>query len=158
MIAGVAHTGICVPNVDEAVEWYTRVLGLKLLAGPALMEGETIEQDMGELVPGIALKAAILGFDDSADRVLEVIEYPKVAGRPRPTDASITDHGYSHIGLVCDDIAKTRAELERKGVQFLTKGIASIAGLQTAWFRDRYGLVYILMEKRYTAKPYYQQF
>ncbi len=158
MITSVAHTGICVPNVDEAVEWYTRVLGLKLLAGPALMEGETIEQDMGELVPGIVLKAAILGFDNSGDRVLEVIEYPKVAGRPRPADASITDHGYSHIGLVCDDIAKTRTELERKGVQFLTKGIASIAGLQTSWFRDRYGLVYILMEKRYKMKAYYEQF
>ena len=158
MITGLAHTGVCVPNVDEAVEWYTRVLGLKLLAGPALMEGETIEQDMGELVPGIALKAAILGFDDSGDRVLEVIEYPKAPGRVRPADASITDHGYSHIGFVCDDIARTRAELERQGVRFLTKGIASIAGLRTTWFRDRYGLVYILMEKRYETKAYYQQF
>jgi len=158
MITGVAHTGVCVPNVDEAVAWYTQVLGLQLIAGPALLEGETIEQDMGELVPGIALKAAILGFDDSGDRVLEVIEYPKTPGRPRAADASITDHGFSHVGLICDDIAKTRAELEARGVQFLTKGIASIAGLKTTWFRDRYGLVYILMEKGVTAKPYYQQF
>ncbi len=158
MITGVAHTGVCVPNVDEAVEWYTRVLGLKLLAGPALMEGETIERDMGELVPGIALKAAILGFDGSGDRVLEVIEYPKASGRARPADASITDHGYSHIGFVCDDILSTRAELERKGVRFLTTEIAGIAGLKTTWFEDRYGLVYILTEKGKPGKPYYQQF
>ncbi len=158
MITGVAHTGVCVPNVDEAVEWYTQILGLTLLAGPHLMQGDAIERDMGELVPGIVMKAAILGFKDGSDRVLEVIEYPKVAGRPRPAGATITDHGFSHVGLVCDDIAKTRTELETKGVVFLTKGIASIVGLKTTWFKDRYGLVFILMEKRYPEKPYFRQF
>ncbi len=158
MITGVAHTGVCVPKLEEALEWYTKVLGLKLLAGPALMEGESIEQDMGELVPGIALKAAILGFEDDTDRVLELIEYPKTPGRPRPADATITDVGFSHIGLLCDNIAATRAELERQGVQFLTSGIAEIAGLQTTWFKDPYGLVYILMQKSLRAKPYFQQF
>ncbi len=158
MITGVAHTGVCVPNVDEAVEWYTQTLGLTLLAGPHLMQGDAIERDMGELVPGIVMKAAILGFKDGSDRVLEVIEYPKVAGRPRPADAAITDQGFSHVGLVCDDIAKTRAELEAKGVVFLTKGIASIVGLKTTWFKDRYGIVFILMQKRYPEKPYFRQF
>ena len=105
----------------------------------------------------IVLRGAILGFPDSHDNVLEVLEYPEAPGRRRPADASITDHGYTHIGLVCDDIRKTRSELEAKGVAFLTRGVAEIVGLKTTWFKDRYGLVYILMQKSRTDRPYYRQ-
>ena len=159
MITGVAHTAVCVPDVDAAVEWYRSVLGLTVLSPPYLVEGDAIERDMGELVPSpVALKAAILGFPDGGDRVLEVIEYPRAPGRPRPPDASVVDHGFTHVGLVCDDLVDTRAELEGKGVRFLTSGIAEIVGLRTTWFADPHGLVFILMEKRDPQKPYFQQY
>jgi len=159
VITGVAHTAVCVPDVDAAVEWYRSVLGLTVLSPPYLVEGDAIERDMGELVPSpVALKAAILGFPDGGDRVLEVIEYPRAPGRPRPPDASVVDHGFTHVGLVCDDLVATRAELEGKGVRFLTSGIAEIVGLRTTWFADPHGLVFILMEKRDPQKPYFQQY
>ena len=159
MIISLAHTAVCVPDVEAAVEWYRSVLGLIVLSPPVLMEDDAIERDMGELVPSpVALKGAILGFPDSGDRVLEVLEYPRAPGRPRPPDTSVVDHGFSHVGLVCDDIVATRAELESKGVQFLTRGIAEIAGLRTTWFADPNGLVFILLEKRDAAKPYYAQY
>ena len=47
MIMGLAHTAVCVPDLDEAVAWYTDVLGLHLLMGPACVEGEAIERDIG---------------------------------------------------------------------------------------------------------------
>ncbi len=157
MITGIAHTAVCVPDLDEAVRWYNEVLGLELLMPPVLMQGEAIERDMGELVPRTALRGAILGFAESGDHVLEVLEYPEAKGRPYPSDASITDHGYTHIGLVCDDIVKTRAELEARGVEFLTRGIADIVGLKTTWFKDRYGRVYSRRAKSQADRPYYQQ-
>jgi hypothetical protein len=110
---------------------------------------------MGEMIPGVALAAAILGLPDSGDRVLEVIEYPKHPGRPKRE--SLTDHGFSHVGLVCDDIAATRARLEARGVRFLTRGIARITGLETCWFEDPYGNVFILMAKSARALPYFRQ-
>ena len=159
MITGVAHTAVCVPDVDAAVSWYESVLGLTVLSPPYLVEGDDIERDMGELVPSpVALKAAILGFPDGGDRVLEVIEYPRAPGRPRPPDASVVDHGFTHVGLVCDDIVATRAELEDKGVRFLTSGVAEIVGLRTTWFADPHGLVFILLEKREPEKPYFAQY
>ena len=156
MLTGLAHTAVCVPDVDEAVRWYTEVLGLRVLSPPYLMEGEKIEADMGELLPAPSVKAAIVGFEDG-DRVLEIISYPRSPGRPRPADASVADTGYTHVGLVCDDIEVTRRELEAKGVRFLTRGIASLAGLRTTWFEDPYGLVYILLEKRAVDRPYWRQ-
>ena len=159
MITGVAHTAVCVPDVEAAVAWYESVLGLTVLSPPYLVEGDAIERDMGELVPSpVAVKAAILGFPEGGDRVLEVIEYPRAPGRPRQPDASVVDHGFTHVGLVCDDIVATRAELEDKGVRFLTSGVAEIVGLRTTWFADPHGLVFILLEKRDTEKPYFAQY
>ncbi|HYV60777.1 MAG TPA: VOC family protein [Acidimicrobiia bacterium] len=159
MIISLAHTAVCVPDVDAAVEWYRTVLGLTVLSPPVLMEGDAIERDMGELVPSpVALKGAILGFPGGGDRVLEVLEYPRAPGRPRPSEASVVDHGFTHVGLLCDDIVATRAELESKGVRFLTSGIAEIVGLRTTWFADPHGLVFILLEKRDAGKPYFAQY
>ena len=58
---------------------------------------------------------------------------------------------------MCDDIAATRAELEARGVRFLTRGTAQIAGLRTTWFEDPYGNVFILMEKSAVQLPYFRQ-
>jgi catechol 2,3-dioxygenase-like lactoylglutathione lyase family enzyme len=157
VITGLAHTGVCVPNLEDAVAWYTGTLGLVLLSPPVRIEGRAIEADMGEMIPGIVLKAAILGFHDSGDRVLEVLEYPKHPGRPKSPARLLTDHGFSHVGLLCDDIAATSARLEARGVSFLTRGTARITGLETGWFEDPYGNVFILMQKSAMQLPYFRQ-
>ena len=158
MLTGLAHSAVCVPDVDAAVAWYESVLGLTVLSPPYLMEGAAIARDMGELIPEPRLKAAIVGVAGDGDRVLEIIEYPGSPGRPRPADASVVDHGLTHVGLVCDDIAATRASLEAQGVTFLTTGIADIAGLRTTWFADPFGVVFILLEKSNPAKTYFAQY
>jgi catechol 2,3-dioxygenase-like lactoylglutathione lyase family enzyme len=160
MITGLAHTAVCVPDVDAAVAWYRDVLGLTVLSPPYTMEGADITRDMGELVPApVVVKAAIVGVPDDSDRVIEVIEYPTAPGRTRPTDAAVTDYGYSHIALLCDDVAATRAEWEPKGVRFLVEGIADVAGVRTTWIADPWDNVFILVEKvRRPDRPYYRQF
>jgi catechol 2,3-dioxygenase-like lactoylglutathione lyase family enzyme len=156
VLTGLAHTAVCVPDVEIAVRWYTDVLGMRVLSPPYQMEGDQIEADMGELVPApVALKAAIVGFEAS-DHVLEVIEYPHAEGRP--VARAVTDHGLSHVALLCDDLSATRADLEASGVTFLTAGIAGIAGLRTTWFADPHGVVFILMEKGVPGRAYYRQF
>lgn len=157
VISALAHTGICVANLEAAVEWYTTTLGLVLLSPPVHVEGRAIEEDMGEMIPGVVLEAAILGTRGSGDRVLELIEYPKHPVRPRGETRSLTEPGFSHVGLVCEDLAATRARLEARGVKFLTKGTARISGLETTWFEDPFGNVFILMQKRAKGAPYFRQ-
>ena len=160
MITGLAHTALCVADVDAAVAWYRDVLGLTVLSPPYRMDGPEIERDMGELVPSpVAVKAAILGVPDDSDRVIEVIEYPNAPGRVRPADASVVDSGYTHVALRCDDVSATRADLEAKGVRFLVNGVADVAGVRTTWIADPWGNVLILVEKvRRPDRPYYRQF
>jgi catechol 2,3-dioxygenase-like lactoylglutathione lyase family enzyme len=158
VLVGLAHVAVCVPDLDAALHWYTTVLGLRVLSPPFRIEGDAITRDMGDLVPSrpVVLYAAILGLE-SGDHVLEVIEYPNEPdgdALPHP----ITQPGLTHVGLVCDDIDATRAELEAGGATFLTKGLASIAGLRTTWFRDPWGVTFILMEKGDATKPYWRQY
>jgi hypothetical protein len=122
------------------------------------MAGNAIRDDMGELVADPTMKAAIVGLPGDGDRVLEVIEYVNVAGSEQRSAAALTDHGLSHVGLVCEDLDATRAELESKGVRFLVSGIADVARVRTTWFVDPWGVVFILVEKSRPERPYFAQF
>jgi catechol 2,3-dioxygenase-like lactoylglutathione lyase family enzyme len=159
VITGLAHTALHVPDVDAAVAWYRDVLGLTVLSPPYRMEGDAITRDMGELVPPpVVVKAAIIGFDDGSDRVIEVIEYPSVVSDAAPS-ATVTRLGYTHIGLLCDDVRATRAELEARGVRFLVAEDADVAGVRTTWFADPWENVFVLVEKvRRPDAPYYRQY
>jgi Glyoxalase/Bleomycin resistance protein/Dioxygenase superfamily len=134
-----------------------------VLSPPYVMTGNAIRDDMGELVSDPTMKAAIVGFEDDGDRVLEVIEYLGVDGsdlRGQPRRAALTDltvQGLSHVGLICEDLDATRAELESRGVRFLVSGIADVARVRTTWFVDPWGVVFILVEKSRPERPYFSQ-
>ena len=158
MLTGFAHSAVCVPDVEAATRWYSEVLGLEVLSPPYRMEGAQIEHDMGELVPSpVVVHAAIVGFGRD-DRVIELIEYPAAnVAPPQPGRPAVTSVGITHVGMLCDDVGATRATLEARGVEFLTAGIADVAGLRTTGCRDPWGTVIILMEKRVDALPYWGQ-
>src|SRR6201991_499960 len=157
MITGLAHTAVCVPDCEAAVAFYRDVLGLTVLSPPYVMDGDAIRADMGELLPEPAMKAAIVGFSDDGDRVLEVIEYIHADGGDARRNADLADHGLTHVGLICDDLTETRKSLEDKGVVFLVDGVADIAGVRTAGFADPGGVVFILVEKGRPERPYFAQ-
>jgi predicted enzyme related to lactoylglutathione lyase len=157
VITGLAHAGVCVPDCDAAVAYYRDVLGLRVLSPPYVMSGNAIRDDMGELVSDPTMKAAIVGFDDGSDRVLEVIEYLGVEGGDQRIAAALSDHGLSHVGLICEDLDATRAALESRGVRFLVSGIADVARVRTTWFVDPWGVVFILVEKTRPERPYFAQ-
>jgi catechol 2,3-dioxygenase-like lactoylglutathione lyase family enzyme len=157
VITGVAHTGVSVPDCEAAVGFYRDVLGLTGLSPPYVMDGDAIRDDMGELMPDPRMKAAVVGFGTDGDRVLEVIEYLGGDGGEQRARAGLSDHGLSDVGLICEDLDATRAELEAKGVQFLVDGIADVARVRTKWFVDPWGVVFIPVEKTRPDRPYFAQ-
>jgi catechol 2,3-dioxygenase-like lactoylglutathione lyase family enzyme len=156
MITGVAHSGVCVEDCEAAVAFYRDVLGMTVLSPPYLMDDDTIRDDMGELLTDPRMKAAIVGFGTDGDRVLEVIEYLADDG-DEPPRTSLATPGLSHVGLICENIDATRADLEAKGVRFLVEGIADVANVRTTWFADPWGVIFILVEKTKPGRPYFAQ-
>jgi catechol 2,3-dioxygenase-like lactoylglutathione lyase family enzyme len=158
MITGVAHSGVCVEDCEAAVTFYRDVLGMTVLSPPYVMDDDAIRDDMGELLADPRMKAAIVGFGTDGDRVLEVIEYLGGAGYQEPARTSLATHGLSHVGLICENIEETRADLEAKGVRFLVEGVAAVANVRTTWFTDPWGVIFILVEKSKPERPYFAQY
>jgi len=158
LITGIAHTAVCVPDVDAATAWYAEVLGMEVLSPPYTMTGPEIDRDMGQLLPRpVAVRAAIVGRG-TGDRVLELLEYPNLSDPSRvPSSPDVGRLGLTHVGLLCDDVAATRSELEALGVHFVTDEVAEVAGLRTTWFADPWGVLFILIEKGDGAQPYWRQ-
>src|SRR6202022_3508248 len=134
MITGMAHAGVCVSDCEAAGAYSRGGRGFPVLSPPYVMDGDAIRADIGQLLADPAMKAAIVGFGDDGDRVLEVIEYLRADGSDARRAAGLADPGLSHVGLICDNLDETRKSLEDKGVHFLVDGIADIAGVRSTWF------------------------
>lgn len=92
MIKKIEHVGIKVKNLDEAVRFYTQVLGLT-------------ERERRE-IPASGLKIAFVAIGDSE---LELLEYPD-----RKDEAAV-EGVVSHIALAVDDIEAALAKLKASG-------------------------------------------
>jgi len=91
------HTMLRVGNLERSIEFYTEVLGMKLLRQKEYPEGE--------------FTLAFVGYGQESDTA--VIELTYNWG----TDSYDLGNGYGHIALGVDDIYATCDELKRRGGQ-----------------------------------------
>jgi len=97
MKARLIYTGIRVKDLDKSIEFYTKVLGMKLT-------GRTkIEATKGET-------AGLVSEDGG--HLLELNYYPK--GTPFQTSYTAGD-GLDHLAFQVDDLKKALADAERAG-------------------------------------------
>lgn len=145
------HVGITVPDLDEAIEFFTDAFGCKvaLRAGPY--------EDFGYTWPGAAgpenasLRLAVLTLGDSSN--IELLEYSGREGsadRPAPQPA---DRGGMHIALYVEDVYGLGRELEaRDDVQVLApvqvEEGGPLDGLIWSYFLTSFGLVIELIRWR----------
>ena len=149
-VIGVHHTGIIVKNLDRSIYFYHDLLGLPIQSEPSpWFSGEELAQGVG--VPGASLRQVNLRVGDGS---LELLEY---GNRPAGDDTVPPQNrlGSMHIALRVDDIAATVAELEAKGIAFLSapnivdEGV--LAGWRWIYFLDPDGVTIELVEEAYTT-------
>jgi catechol 2,3-dioxygenase-like lactoylglutathione lyase family enzyme len=152
-IRGVHHTGIIVKNLDRSIYFYHDLLGFEFDREPSpWFAGEELSKGVG--VPGASLRQVCLR---AGDDILELLEY---GNPPEHNDAPPTQNqlGAMHVGFKVDDVAATKAELEAKGVVFLSEvnvvdeGV--LAGWRWVYLHDPDGITLELVEEAYseTAK------
>ena len=140
------HLGLTVPDLEEAVRFYTQVIGGAELyrLGPfdaAELPTMPDGRDWTEAhvnVPGARLRFAVVSIGDFK---LELFEYEK------PEDARTTpprnqDVGGHHLSLKVADLAEATAFLRHRGVRLMEpieidEGPA--AGLRGNYFLDPFG-------------------
>jgi catechol 2,3-dioxygenase-like lactoylglutathione lyase family enzyme len=98
MITRAAHIGLTVSDLDRMLDFYTRILGLGVIARLPHPKGGTI---------------VFLGAGDG--ELIEMIQYSV----PKPPDGRDTLRtGLHHFGLYVDDIGKEVERLAALGVEF----------------------------------------
>ena len=105
MIRGVAHIGIGVKSLEEALHLYRDVLGLEL--------------HKTEVVGGGSLRAALLRLGDTEIELLESLAPDSALAR--------RGDGLHHIALETDDAVAEMARVRERGVQPLQE--APVRGL-----------------------------
>jgi len=149
MITGVHHVGVIVSDLEKALEFYTDVLGGKLLfrdeAGP-----EYLEKGVG--IKNASAKMAVLKVGPAT---LELIEY--LNPRTKAEGLRPCDVGTFHLAFEVDDIDKTMEELKKRGIKFtsapnVVEG-GEFKGWVWAYFKDPDGHQLEVVENRELKYP-----
>lgn len=141
MITKLEHMALSVSNLQQSIQFYTEVLGLKLVreldCGP--------ETPLGTVVglPGCRAKIAHLMCGDT---MLELFEYIDPRGESVPGERRQADHGFIHIGFQSNDVRGDYQRLLQQGVQFFSEPIEFRPTVWIVYFRGPDGEVGELRE------------
>ncbi len=132
MVKKVDHIGVAVANLDEALKFYTEVLGLNL-------EGVEVVEDQKVKVAFLPVGDTEIELLESTDPEGPIAKYIEKKGA-----------GIQHIAFRVDDIEKALDEMRRKGVRLIDEkprygaGGAKIAFLHP---KSTYGVLVELSER-----------
>jgi catechol 2,3-dioxygenase-like lactoylglutathione lyase family enzyme len=136
-VTAVASIGMTVSNMDQALDFYTRVLTFKQVSDVEVL-GTAFEQLNGLF--GVRLRVVKLQL---GDEFLELTEYLTPKGRQIPTDSRSHDRWFQHIAIVVRDMDQAYQHLRRYNVQHTSTAPQRIpktnpvaAGIQAFYFKD----------------------
>jgi len=105
MLGAVAHIGITVRNMDEALCFYRDLLGLKVL-GDITIEGD--EADILTREKGVKLRVAYLRSEkDLKGPPLELLHFVEPAGEGKGPYPRLTNPGITEVAFWVRDIEQT---------------------------------------------------
>lgn len=136
-VKNVAGVSITVSNLEQSVDFYTKVLTFEKIGEDEKM-GAPYERLLG--VFGLRIKTAILRL---GGETLELVQYLTPQGRPIPVDSQSQDRWFQHIAVIVSDIDKAFAFLRQHNVTFASTGPQTLpewnknaAGIRAFYFKD----------------------
>jgi catechol 2,3-dioxygenase-like lactoylglutathione lyase family enzyme len=150
VIGDVLHFSFTVSDIEQSIDWYTRVFGLELIHRQR-QDNEYTQILVG--IPGAVLEVAqfaVPGVPPArSTHMLELVEYvtPRVEpGAPLAVNAV----GCPHLALLVDDIHERYARLREEGVEFVNPPVEIMAGANaggfTCYFRDPDGITLEILQ------------
>jgi catechol 2,3-dioxygenase-like lactoylglutathione lyase family enzyme len=144
-VTGFVHSGITVKSLQRSLNFYTELLGFKLL------RKQTNDTDyIHDIVRIEGLKKIEIAFIESPDgTIVELLEY---VGMERYSgEARSCDYGTGHICLRVENLDAMYKDLVDKGVRFKSKKVVPITagnhkGGKAVYMKDPDGYLIELME------------
>ena len=123
----VHHIAIICSDYQRSLDFYTRVLGLKVLAEHYRAERQSYKTDLG------------LG-DDSVVELFSFVAPPPRVSRPEAA-------GLRHLAFEVDNIAEALLDLDAMGIEHEEVRIDEFTGKHFVFFQDPDGLPIEMYEK-----------
>jgi catechol 2,3-dioxygenase-like lactoylglutathione lyase family enzyme len=150
VIADVLHFSFTVSDIEQSVDWYTRVLGLELVHRQR-QDNEYTRMLVG--IPDAVLEVAqfvVPGVPPArSTHMLELVQYVAPAGR-HPGVLPTNDVGAAHLALMVTDIHERHARMVGEGVAFRNPPVAITAGANeggyACYFHDPDGITFELLQ------------
>jgi len=140
MVKGMNHVGISIRNLEKAIEFYTKMFDMQVLANFSFSGPQY---------------SRVMGLDNPAGRMavvrkggltLELFAYAHPTAAQKDPSYSVGDHGISHFGIDVEDIEGTYERLLAAGVRFHCPVTTFPSGMKATYGRDLDGNVFELLE------------
>lgn len=126
------HVGLVVSNMQQALEFYRDLLGLKI-QGTTDEKGNFINQLLA--MENIELKTIKLSADDNATRI-ELLEFSNPQSNQNKK-LGLSNSGFTHVAFTVDNLDEMYLRLRKSGIQFNCPPKLSPNGkLKVAFCRD----------------------
>jgi catechol 2,3-dioxygenase-like lactoylglutathione lyase family enzyme len=133
MILNYFHFSFTVSDINQSVDFYGNILGLKLVHRMVHDQPYTSTQVGFE---NALLKVALFTIDgihqSPSGHLLELIEY--VNPRGVPTDTATNRPGAAHLAFLVDDLPAEYERLKALGVRFKSEPVLITAGRHTGGY------------------------
>jgi catechol 2,3-dioxygenase-like lactoylglutathione lyase family enzyme len=140
-VTGVDHVGVTVPDLEQAHEFFTDVLGCEYMykLGPYRDEGRWMSEHLG--VDDRTVMRELRFYRLGGRAIFEVFQYEASGQQTVPPRNS--DVGGHHIALYVEDLDAAVADLRRRGLTVLGEPTASKGpseGQRWVYFLSPWGL------------------
>ncbi|MCR9092656.1 MAG: VOC family protein [bacterium] len=143
MIHAIDHTAISVPDLDEAVDFYTNVLGFEVESESGWPRGAArVDQLVG--LRDSSSKVAMVRLGDTR---IEIFQYVSPTPNVRDPGLRVCDHGITHFCLRVTGIEDEYARLEAAGVEFNGPPV-DVGSSICVYGRDPFGNVIELKQQK----------
>ena len=145
LFRGIDHSAIDVADMERSIDFYTRVLDLRVVSRSVNSGTEQARLDhvRNALVEVVALQPTIEG-----PAHLELLRYVRPKGRPIPADVKSSDVVADRLILQVHDLPRLLRVFENENLMMISPGMVTFAdGQNAAHVRDPTGHSLILMEE-----------
>ena len=111
-VQNIYHTGFAVNNLDKSLDFYTRVLGMKIELEPVISETPWISAVVG--YKNVKIRQAWVGVGDG--HFIELNEYVNPRASVRSDQFDRNRPGSTHVAMVVEDVIEWRQKLAVEGI------------------------------------------
>ncbi|WP_282852104.1 VOC family protein [Gulosibacter sediminis] len=143
---GTDHIGITVPDLDEAEDFFVRVLGGTLIytLGGKRADDDWMLRQIGVHPRTVIEEIRFIRLGNGSN--IELFKYDAADGqRPQPSNSDIGGH---HLAIYVDELDAAVAYLRAEGIEVMGEPVASAeaaAGQRWVYFRSPWGMQFELV-------------